>query len=123
MIGARHLWALFFASLGLWGTYTSAHWYKPKGPWAPARKQIFVGCLLFVGACLLIVVGLTANRFRGWMVAPLGICYAAFLALPCYFPVFNQGLLRVVRNVLFVAVAMACFAVATGIIPTGWLGL
>jgi len=120
----RGLWAVFFGALGLWGACATAHWYKPKGRWAPARTRIFACCLLVTGGCLLILTGLIADRLRGWMFAPLGISYSALLFLPCYFRVVNRVMVvHVARNLLFGVIAILCFAIVAGMVPLSWFGV
>ncbi len=124
MTALQCLWAVVFGALGLWGAHATAHWYKPKGLWAPARKRIFACCLLVTGGCVLVVAGLIANRLRGWMFAPLGISYSGLLFLPCYFRVVNRvKIVLVARNVLFAAIAILCFAIVAGIVPLSWFGV
>ena len=120
----RGLWAVFFGALGLWGAYSTAHWCKPKGPWAPARKRIFACCLLVTGGCALVLAGLVARCLRGWMFAPLGIGYTGLLFLPCYFRIVSRvRIILVARDLLFAAIAILCFALVAGIVPLGWFGV
>jgi hypothetical protein len=117
-------WTVVFGLLGLWAAYATAHWYKPVRRWAPARKMIFVGGLALTASCALMVAGLVTHRFMAWMFAPFGVIYALMVFLPCTFADFNRvKVLRRARDVLFVAIALFCFAVALGILPTHYLGL
>jgi hypothetical protein len=124
MLTSRLIWTAVFASLGLWAVYTSSYWYKPKRRWAPARKVIFACDLAFAASCWLVVAGLVTDRFHAWMFAPLGAVYATAVFFPCYFASVNRVKpVRRARNVLFVLIALACFAVALGILPTSYIGL
>jgi hypothetical protein len=80
--------------------------------------------LAFTGTCLLILAALATNRFRGWMLAPLGITYVVWLFFPCYFRFVNRVRpVRVARNVLFAIIAILCLGIAVGIFRTDWMGL
>lgn len=118
------IWTMVFILLGLWAAYATAHWYKPGRRWAPIRKVIFAGGLALTASCALMVAGLVTHRFRAWMFAPFGVIYALLVFLPCTFAGFNRvKVLRRARDVLFVAIALFCFAVALGILPVSYLGL
>jgi hypothetical protein len=121
---SRLIWTVLFILLGAWAAYTSSRWYTPKRRWAPARKVIFACDLTLMASCVLIVAGLTTDRFHAWMFAPFGAIYATAVFLPCYFPAVTRvKAIRMVRNVLFVVIAILCFAVAVGILPTSYLGI
>jgi hypothetical protein len=46
------------------------------------------------------------------------------IPLPCYFDTVNRvQWLHTARNLLFVAVAVGCFAIAAGLVPLARLGI
>jgi hypothetical protein len=88
------------------------------------RNRALLVDILFSGSCAMCAVSLWLHWFRAWMVAPLGVAYLLMIPMPCYFePVNRIRWLHATRNILFVATAVGCFAIAGGLVPLSWLGV
>jgi hypothetical protein len=124
MTMTRLIWTVFFVLLGAWAIYAGSRWFKPRRPWARARKVIFACDLMLAASCALLAAALAADWFRAWMLAPIGAVYAGAIFLPCSFPAVTRVRpLRLARNLLFAAIALFCLAVALGLVPLHYLGL
>ena len=123
-MGAADLWVTGFVLLGVWDVYATVqslrHASRRTWKW---WRLVLVGVLL-TGTCTLCAASLWSNRFRAWMIAPVGASYLLMLPMPCYFGwVDRTRWVHGLRNLLFVVIAAGCFAVAAGIVPLSWLGL
>lgn len=117
------LCALGFALLFVWDVYATARTLQRSSRWSWKHGRLWLVSFLFSGSCGVCAVSLWGDWFRAWMVAPLGASYLLMIPMPCYFESVDRiGWLHTTRNILFVAVAVACFAVAVGIIPLSRLG-
>jgi hypothetical protein len=118
------LWATGLALLCIWGVYATGRTLRRSSNWSWKRKWALLVDILFSGSCAMCAVSLGSQWFRAWMVAPLGASYLLMIPMPCYFESVNHiRWLHTTRNILFVATAVGCFAVATGLIPLSWLGI
>ena len=110
--------------LGGWGVYATCKSVKPERGWSWRRRLVVLVDCFFVASCLGCAAALWIGRFRAWMFAPLGLSYLLMIPLPCYFETVNRvRWLHALRDALFVAVALFCFAVAAGLVPPSALGL
>lgn len=112
------LCAAGFTLLFVWDVYATARTLIRSSRWSWKHTRLLLVSLLFSGSCGLCAVSLRAGWFRAWMVAPLGASYLLMIPMPCYFQSVDRiGWLHAVRNVLFVLIAIACFAAAVGVLP------
>lgn len=112
------LCAIGFALLLVWDVYATVQSLRRSSRWSWKHTRLLLVSFLFSASCGVCAVSLWAGRFRAWMVAPIGASYLLMIPMPCYFESVDRiGWLHAVRNLLFVAIAVACFAIATGIIP------
>jgi len=110
--------AIGLVLLGAWGVFSGRGVWKKKGKWAALRRQIVTTGVVMIASCFVSAAGLWWGWFRPWMLLPLGASYAAMIPLPCYFEAVDRiGWLHAVRNVLFVLIALLCFAVGFGLLP------
>jgi len=121
---AVEFWAIGLALLCAWGVYATARTYRPPSASSRRRKRALAVDVLFSASCALCAVSLWSQWFRPWMVAPFGASYLLMIPMPCYFETVDRvPWLRRTRNLVFVAVAAASFAIAGGLIPLSWLGI
>jgi hypothetical protein len=112
-----------FALLLIWDVYATGRALQRSSRWSWKHKRLLVVSFLFSGSCGMCAVSLWADWFRAWMVAPLGASYLLMIPMPCFFESVDRiGWLHLARNLLFVLIAVACFAIAVGIIPLSRLG-
>ncbi len=117
------IYALLLVVRVAWGIFTLSHTLKLTKGWSRLRAQIVGLEACFIPACLL-AASLHWRVFAPWMAAPLGLCFLLLLPLPCYFEAVNRiRWLLVVRNILFVLLGLACFAIAMEWLPLAALGL
>jgi hypothetical protein len=118
------LWATGFTLLCIWGIYVTGHALRRSSKWSWRLTRALLVDILFLVSCAMCATSLWWDWFRAWMVAPFGASYLMMIPMPCYFETVDRiRPLHVVRNILFVAVAVGCFAIALGLIPLPWLGL
>jgi hypothetical protein len=80
--------------------------------------------VIFVASCLGCAAALWTDHFQAWMAASIGLSYLLMIPLPCYFELVNRvRWLHAMRDLLFIAVAVFLFAIATGFVPLSFLGL
>jgi hypothetical protein len=118
------LYALLLALRAGWGVFTLSRALKVAPGWSRLRVQIVAVEALFIPACLLAASALYWRAFAPWMAAPLGVCFVLILPLPCYFEAVDRiGWLHAARNALFIALALACFAIAFRFVRLSAIGL
>ncbi len=101
-----------------WGVYTLSRALKLAPVWSRLRVQIVAVEALFIPACLLPAAALHGGTFAPWMAAPLGVCFLLILPLPCYWEAVDRiRWLHLLRNALFVLLALLCFAIAVRWLP------
>jgi hypothetical protein len=112
------LCALGFALLFVWDVYATTRTLLRSSRWSWKHGRLLLVSLLFSGSCAVCALSLQGHWFRAWMVAPLGACYLLMIPMPCYFESVDRiDWLHRARNLLFVVVAVACFAIAVGVVP------
>ena len=117
-------YALGLALLGVWGGYAGWVTLRSGRRQSCRRAWIVLVDVLFSGVCFLCAAALAVGQFRREMAALLAVSYLAMLPMPCYFATVDRVRpLRLIRNLLFLAVAALCLAVATGLLPLARLGL
>ncbi len=110
--------ALTFFLRGVWGIYTATHTWKRGAHWASRRMWIVALEAVFVPASWLPAAALHFGWFQPWMAAPFGACFLFSLPLPCFIQAINRlRWLHIARNVIFVLVAILCFAIALEFVP------
>jgi hypothetical protein len=113
-----NLYATGLALLGVWEIYATVGTLRRSSGSSWKRKRLLFVSFLLSGSCAMCAVSLWTDRFRAWMVMPLGVSYLLMIPMPCYFESMNRiRWLHMARNFLFVAVAAGCFAFAMGLIP------
>jgi len=123
-MAAAEFYALAFTLLGAWGVFTWRKSFKLTGPWAQRRWYLFLVELLFAGSCFACAAALGFDWFRAWLLAPLGASFLGMIPLPCYFDAVDRiRWLHAARNLLFLAVAALCLALAFGFVPLARFGL
>lgn len=117
-------YALGFALLGAWGVFTARKSFRVARPWSQRRWNIFLVDVLFSGSCFLCAAALRGAWFQAWLLLPLGASFLWMIPLPCYFDWAERlGWVHAARNILFVVVALVCFAVGMGLLPLSFFGL
>jgi hypothetical protein len=118
------LYATGLALLCVWGVYAIVRTSQRSSGASRKRRWALLVDVLFSGSCAVCAVSLWAGCFRAWLAAPLGASYLLMIPLPCYFePVNRMQWLHTARNLLFVAIAAGCFAIAAGLVPLTRLGI
>ena len=116
----RELGGLALIVLGCWAAYTTSRTLTSRGGWAEHRWLAIIG-LVFVGSCFLPGAALLGDRFRPWMLIPLGVGYWVLIPFPCYFKWANHGRINKFRRILFFLVGAGLVAAGAGLVPLGWL--
>jgi len=115
------IYAAGFAFLAAWGVFSGAAAFKAAGAWSARRWQMFLVGALFTGSAAACALGLLLGWFRAWLLVPLGVSFLAMLPLPCYFAAVDRiGWLHAARNLLFMLIALLCFALGARLLPLPW---
>jgi hypothetical protein len=113
-----------FGFLGAWGLFTARPLWRVARPWAWRHWHFLLAEVCLIGGSWLNAGALSAGRFAGWMLLPVGASYALMIPLPCYFAwVDRVRWVHRARNALFALIAATCLAVGLGVLPPSILGL
>ena len=102
-------------ALGCWGLFTTSRTLGSRGGWDEHRRLVLVS-VAFVASCFLPGAALLGERFRPWMLVPLGVCYWALIPFPCYFKWASRGWINTARRVLFFLTGAWLVAMGTGLL-------
>lgn len=117
-------YAIVFALLACWGMFSGTSAFKARGGWSAHRWQVVLIGATFIGSAAMSSFALAMGWFQPWLLVPLGASFLGMIPLPCYFQAVDRiGALHAARNVLFVLIALLCFALGSGLWPLAWFGL
>jgi hypothetical protein len=123
-VSPSEIYASGLALLGAWGLYAVRKPLKASGDWTWRRRRTVLVETFFILSCFGCAAVLWTGHFQAWMAALIGLSYLLMIPLPCYFEWVNRvRWVHAVRDFLFIAVALVCFAIAAGFVPLSVLGL